>query len=189
MRAAISQDRLDRERLGRESMSAVPRQHTHGRATDSHEPRPIDSHEPRPPVNLYGHARSAPPSAPRRGGHGDPDPDPDGSDDEPRRNDRDRRRRDRSVRSRRRLASSDTESDGDRSYRFRAEDIGFFDPHLNEAEYGPGDIVDKGGKTYFRSIHLFIDAAKDCARINSATVVRQQLSKCLRGQASVWFMH
>lgn len=45
----------------------------------------------------------------------------------------------------------------DNDTRFRPEEVGFFNPHLDTKDYGPGDIVDAGGKTYFRDVHLFID--------------------------------
>ncbi len=54
-------------------------------------------------------------------------------------------------------------SDGPDAYqgddgRFRPEDVGFFDPFLDEKEYGKADIADKGQKIYYRSVSLFIDA-------------------------------
>lgn len=125
----------------------------------------------------------------------EPDPDDDDSDD-PRR--ARRGRKDERRRCKHSPSSSDPSDSDSRSRsrsrnakntNFRPENIGFFDPYLNTSEYGEGDICKKGGKTYFRSVHLFLDSVRDYASLNSAKETRRQLSKCLRGTAAVWFMH
>ena len=143
-----------------------------------------------------------PPSTlPRRGtaGNGN-DPDPDPSDDDSHDERRSRRRRSKRSRhhGRRRRRSSppssgdDESSDSSRSRRrqdFKPDQIGYFDPYLDIKEFGKDDICEKGGKTYFRSVSLFLDSARDHATMFSATETRRHLNKCLRGTASIWFIH
>ena len=69
--------------------------------------------------------------------------------------------------------------------RFRPKEIGYFDPYLDPKEFGSDDIYEKGSKTYFRLVYLFLNAAKDYARLNSSTDTRRNLSKCLRGAIAV----
>lgn len=43
---------------------------------------------------------------------------------------------------------------------FKAEEVGFFDPHL-ATSFGPGDTVIVGKDVYFQDVHLFLERAKD----------------------------
>ena len=71
--------------------------------------------------------------------------------------------------------------------RFNAREIGFFDPHLDKA-YGPGDVVTVGNEIYYRDVTLFIERIRDYAAIKGASVVRTNLSTCLKGDASAWYL-
>ena len=69
------------------------------------------------------------------------------------------------------------------------EEVGFFDPQLEvKDKEDAGDVVNFGSKTYFRNVHLFIDAFKDVARTKARGVVRKNLNKCLRGIAQEWYI-
>jgi len=71
--------------------------------------------------------------------------------------------------------------------RWRPQDIGFFDPKLDEA-HGKGDYVTVGTNTYWRNVYMFVDQVRDNGTGPRAAVVRQNLSSCLRGEASAWYM-
>ena len=73
--------------------------------------------------------------------------------------------------------------------KFSPEEIGYFNPYLDEKEYGAGDVVSKGNKIYYRSVHLFIDAFKYATLDLSSELVRRNLHKCLQGGAATWFIH
>lgn len=64
--------------------------------------------------------------------------------------------------------------------RFRAEEIEFFNPHLEIKKADFEDIAELGDKIYYRSVHLFIDALKDVDSFKSSELVRRNLNKCLR---------
>lgn len=70
---------------------------------------------------------------------------------------------------------------------FRAEDIDYFDPHLDEA-YGKGDIVQMGKDVYYRDVHLFLGQAKSVAMAKGTLPVRNSLHICLRGDAQAWYV-
>lgn len=44
------------------------------------------------------------------------------------------------------------------------------------------------GKTYYRSIHLFIDAFKDVDDSKEEGIVRKNLNKCLQEAAQEWYI-
>ncbi len=69
---------------------------------------------------------------------------------------------------------------------FRAEDIGFFTPHLDEA-YGKGDIVQMGKDVYYRDVHLFLGQAKAAATIKGSHLICISLHICLREDAQQWY--
>lgn len=69
---------------------------------------------------------------------------------------------------------------------FRADDIGYFDPHLDEA-MGKTDIVQVGHDTYYRDVHLFVGQAKAIANVKGPRLVRIGLHLCLRGVAQEWY--
>ena len=71
--------------------------------------------------------------------------------------------------------------------RFKAADIGYFDPHLSEAQYGKGDWVPVGNDIWFRDVHLFISYAKSQANIMGDAFVARHLHLCLRGTAQAWY--
>lgn len=66
------------------------------------------------------------------------------------------------------------------------EDIGYFDPHLDEA-YGKGDIVHIGKDVYYRDVHLFLGQAKSIAMAKGPYLIRIGLHICLRGDAQKWY--
>jgi len=55
-----------------------------------------------------------------------------------------------------------------RSIRFKLGDISYFYPNLNANEYRNDDIYEIVSKIYYKSIHLFLDSARDYAYINLA---------------------
>lgn len=55
--------------------------------------------------------------------------------------------------------------------------------------YGSGDVTAQGNRTYFRSVYMFLEAAKDRAKVTSPRAVRKGLGGCLQGMASTWFIH
>ena len=69
---------------------------------------------------------------------------------------------------------------------FRAQDVGFFDPTLDES-YGPGDVVQVGRDVYYRNVYLFVERIKDAVNMYTADKVRSNLSSCLRGTAQIWY--
>ena len=73
--------------------------------------------------------------------------------------------------------------------RFNPEEVGFFDPFLvvKDSE-DDGEVVNFGNKTYYRNVHLFIDAFKDVDESKDSGVVRRNLNKCLRGAAQEWYI-
>lgn len=70
--------------------------------------------------------------------------------------------------------------------RWKAEDIGFFDPYL-DASYGAGDLVSVGKDTYYRDVHLFAAQVANIARTKGSTLVAANLHTCLRGTALQWY--
>ena len=46
-----------------------------------------------------------------------------------------------------------------------------------------------GTKVYYRSIHMFLDSARDYAQTESARALRKGLNQCLLGTAMTWFTH
>lgn len=51
-------------------------------------------------------------------------------------------------------------------------------PRLNKDAYGDGDVTTQGNRTYFRSVYLFLEAAKDRAKVTPCSV-RKGLGQCL----------
>ena len=70
--------------------------------------------------------------------------------------------------------------------RWKAEEIGFFDPYL-DASYGAGDLISVGKDTYYRDIHLFVAQVANIARIKGSALVAANLHTCLRGTALQWY--
>ena len=78
---------------------------------------------------------------------------------------------------------------GGEDNRFRPEEIGYFNPYLEVSSSAPaGDITNIGDKTFYRNVHLFVDAFKDVASTKSSGLVRRNLNKCLRGGAQDWWI-
>ena len=76
---------------------------------------------------------------------------------------------------------------GGEDNRFRPEEIGYFNPYLEVSSSAPaGDITNISDKTFYRNVHLFVDAFKDVASTKSSGLVRRNLNKCLRGGAQDW---
>lgn len=69
-----------------------------------------------------------------------------------------------------------------RTTTFRADEIGFFDPHLNEA-MEKVDIVQVGQDIYYCNVHLFVSQARAIANVKGARYIRIGLHLCLRGIA------
>ena len=73
------------------------------------------------------------------------------------------------------------------SLAFRPEDIGYFDPHLDDA-YGKGDFVQLGKDVYYCDVHLFLGQAKAAAMVKGTHLIRISLHICLRGSAQQWYV-
>lgn len=69
---------------------------------------------------------------------------------------------------------------------FRPEDIGYFNPHVDEA-YGKGDIVQLGKDVYYCDVHLFLGQAKSAAMAKGFYPIRTSLHNCLQGSAQQWY--
>jgi hypothetical protein len=72
-----------------------------------------------------------------------------------------------------------------KSIPFRADEVGYFDPDLDETQ-GEGDMVTIGKDLWFRDVFLFTDRLKDVA-VTKADAVRGNWTSCLRGTALSWY--
>ena len=71
---------------------------------------------------------------------------------------------------------------------FRASDLGFFHPDLEES-YRQGDIVLSSKETIYREVYTFSRRVQDYAIIKGEDVVRQNLSIYFRGAALLWWLN
>lgn len=73
--------------------------------------------------------------------------------------------------------------------KFKPTEIGYFDPHLSQSQYGKGDWVHMGNDVWYRDVHLFITQAKTIAatKHDGYALVRKNLNLCLRGDAQAWY--
>ena len=71
---------------------------------------------------------------------------------------------------------------------FRASDLGFFHPDLEES-YGIGDIIFSSKETIYREVYSFCRRVEDYAVIKGEDVVRANLSTCFRGAALSWWLN
>lgn len=69
--------------------------------------------------------------------------------------------------------------------RFRAEDIGYFDPGIKMAD--ANGVNTYQGKTTYKHLRPFLDAIQGATTTLPDYIVRSHLSKCLRGDALVWY--
>ena len=77
---------------------------------------------------------------------------------------------------------------GDKSARWYASNLGFFDPNYENKTITTGDAMKHAGKdTIFRDVHLFVERIRDVAAIKRDELVRQNLSTCLKGAALTWY--
>jgi hypothetical protein len=74
------------------------------------------------------------------------------------------------------------------SLKFQPDQIGFFWPDMPRREH-PDDIADISGKTYFRNVRDFLDAAKLCiaGQTMPEHIVRNNLHQCFKGTALLWY--
>lgn len=77
---------------------------------------------------------------------------------------------------------------GGSSGSFRACDLGFFHPNLEDS-YGAGDIVFSSKETIYREVYSFCRRVEDYAVIKGEDVVRPNLSTCFRGSALSWWLN
>ena len=68
---------------------------------------------------------------------------------------------------------------------FRAVDLGFFWPDLEES-YGLGDIVFASKETLYRDIYTWCRRAEDYTAIKGVELVRKNIPQCFRGVALSW---
>jgi len=73
------------------------------------------------------------------------------------------------------------------SLAFQPEDIGYFDPHLDDA-YGKGDFVQLGKDVYYCDVHLFLSQAKATAMVKGTHLIHISLHICLRGFTQQWYV-
>lgn len=69
---------------------------------------------------------------------------------------------------------------------WKAEDIGFFDPHLPQS-YGSGPVVRDGKDLYYRNVHLFVERVRDLSKTKGDELIKTNLNTCLRGTALIWY--
>ena len=84
--------------------------------------------------------------------------------------------------------SGQNTSSGPGSGGFRASDLGFFHPDLEES-YGTGDIVFSSKENIYREVYSFCRRVEDYAVIKGEDVVRTNLSTCFRGAALSWWLN
>lgn len=65
---------------------------------------------------------------------------------------------------------------GNHGVGFTPEEVGFFDPLLNQA-YGPGPVITVGEDAVYRDVHLFMERLRDVAMIKGELTERS--SHCL----------
>ncbi|KAH5621114.1 hypothetical protein HBI23_240920 [Parastagonospora nodorum] len=72
--------------------------------------------------------------------------------------------------------------------KFHADTIGYFFPNMSRAEH-PKDTVEIGGRTHYRHVRDFIDAAERAILTHSMPehVIRNNLHMCFKGTAILWF--
>ena len=68
---------------------------------------------------------------------------------------------------------------------WKAEEIGFFDPGLDDPNDAP--IVAVGRHSFYRDVYAFVDRLKDMARQRSADKLRTVLPECFRGECQIWY--
>lgn len=71
---------------------------------------------------------------------------------------------------------------------FRASDLGFFWPDLEES-YGTGDIVFASKETLYRDVYTWCRRAEDYAAVKGVELVRKNLPQCFRGSALSWWLN
>lgn len=72
--------------------------------------------------------------------------------------------------------------------RFRTDEIGYFDPELDES-FGTGEVVQVGKDIYYRNPRTFMSRAKSIADLVGPQLIQQNLELCLRGSAMRWHVH
>lgn len=81
----------------------------------------------------------------------------------------------------------ETGTDGENSKDFRLQELGFFDPHLDDAKFGKGGVVYSGSNTYIRNPYVFMDRIRDVASLRGEATVKSRIPQCLRGEALSWY--
>ena len=66
----------------------------------------------------------------------------------------------------------------------RADDVGFFDPELDEG--GSDSVVNVGKYVFYKDIFAFVDRLEDLAAARGENEIREVLPTCLRGAAHIW---
>ena len=77
-------------------------------------------------------------------------------------------------------------SKGKQDLRWRAKEIGFFDPSYL-LKHREGDVISNGKSLYIHSVLLFIERIQDVAAIKGNELVKTQLDICLRGSVLAWY--
>ena len=68
---------------------------------------------------------------------------------------------------------------------WKADDIGFFDPSLNDPDDTP--IVTVGRHSFYRDVYSYVDRLKDLAKQRSPNKLRTILPECFRSNAQIWY--
>ena len=66
--------------------------------------------------------------------------------------------------------------------RFRAEDIGFFDPYLNN-KFGEEAIVQMNNSIYYKNVHFFVGQTENIVFSKDDILIKLNLHQCLRSVA------
>jgi len=74
------------------------------------------------------------------------------------------------------------------SLKFQADMIGFFWPDMKQDDH-PEDVANIAGKTHYRHVRDFLDAAKTviASRTMPEHTVRNNLHQCFKGNAQLWY--
>ena len=68
---------------------------------------------------------------------------------------------------------------------WKADDIGFFDPGLDDPCDTP--IITVGRHSFYRDVYAFVDRLKDIAKQRSTNKLRTVLPKYFRGECQIWY--
>ena len=65
---------------------------------------------------------------------------------------------------------------------WKLHDVGIFWPNILTS-YGTGDVINEGKERYYSNIYSFVARVRVAAATRDATILRQNLDLCLKGEA------